>query len=170
MAYNHTDQELAEIENYFVTAKRIPTAYEMDKRFKGMKMSGKQYDLFIQRHDLLAKRSAYMRQEIEAYEEQMRLEALKNRVLVGNASKDLFINAFKVLKADIERGTALIAPKDLAIFAKLAVDSMDLEQSNVKINNSKNLIINLGKDIDSCSPEELDEIIYEVANAEIEQK
>ena len=98
------------------------------------------------------------------------MEGIKNRILVGTASKDLFVRAYKTLIKDFENGTALVTPKDLALFAKLAVDAMDDNSNTVKINNSKNLIINLGKDIDSCSPEELDEIIYEVANAEIEQK
>lgn len=125
---------------------------------------------YVIKKDLLSKRTDYLRQEAESYQEQMRMEGLKNRIIVGTASKDLFVRAYKALLSDLDNGTALMTPKDLAIFAKLAVDAMDDNVNSVKINNSKNLIINLGKDIDKCSPDELDEIIYEVADAEIEQK
>jgi len=165
-----TTQEIAEIEDYYITAKRTPTPYDMCKKFSWTLMNRNQMENYIAKKDLLSKRTAHLKQEVESYQEQMRMEGIKNRILVGTASKDLFVRAYKTLIKDFENGTALVTPKDLALFAKLAVDAMDDNSNTVKINNSKNLIINLGKDIDSCSPEELDEIIYEVANAEIEQK
>ena len=170
MSKELTTKQIDAIEEYYLTAKRTPTAREVCRKFYELNFSQEQMERYIAKRDLLSKRVSHLKAESESYMEQMRMENLKNRLIVGTASKDLFMRAYKVLLQDLENGTALMTPKDLAIFAKLAVDATDDSANGVKINNSKNLVINLGKDLDKCSPAELDEIIYEVANAEIDVK
>ena len=166
----YKSRDITEVEMFYISSDITPTFKELVKQYPQFEFTLRAIQKIAKENFWEEKRKEYVASLTKQLKEKMMVSSLKNRIQVSNAGMSLFGKMYNKYSEAIDKGSIVITGKEISMIGNMILKASGSDSSDVNINKSKNLTINLSKDTSEMTTEEIQECLDSIDDADFSEE